>query len=92
MSAEEEQKITITLSKKGLETLDELKEMSGFGSRGRTVEEAVLAIKDFTVWIKFYSQAIAKLDETKKFDYSKGFFSLLLQATQILSRFGYPRE
>lgn len=48
MSAEEEYKITVSLSRKGLTTLDTLKETSGFGSRGRTIEEAILTIHELT--------------------------------------------
>lgn len=46
VAGSEEEKITITLSRRGLDALDKLKESSGFGSRGRTVEEALLAIED----------------------------------------------
>ena len=45
---EEEYKITVSLSRKGLKTLDMLKETSGFGSRGRTIEEAILTISELT--------------------------------------------
>lgn len=48
MSEEEEYKITVSLSKKGLNNLDRLKETSGYGSRGRTIEEAVLTISELT--------------------------------------------
>jgi len=44
--SEEEYKITVTLSRKGLDTLDTLKEKSGFGSRGRTIEEAILSVSE----------------------------------------------
>lgn len=46
--SEEEYKITVTLSRKGLATLDSLKETSGFGSRGRTIEEAILTVNEIT--------------------------------------------
>jgi metal-responsive CopG/Arc/MetJ family transcriptional regulator len=45
---EEEYKITVSLSRKGLNTLDKLKETSGYGSRGRTIEEAILTINELT--------------------------------------------
>jgi hypothetical protein len=48
LSEEEEYKITVSLSKKGLSNLDRLKETSGYGSRGRTIEEAVLTINELT--------------------------------------------
>lgn len=48
MSEEKEYKITVSLSRKGLSTLDRLKETSGFGSRGRTIEEAILTINELT--------------------------------------------
>jgi metal-responsive CopG/Arc/MetJ family transcriptional regulator len=48
LSEEGEFKITVTLSKKGLATLDSLKETSGFGSRGRTIEEAILTVNEIT--------------------------------------------
>ena len=48
LSEEGEFKITVSLSRKGLETLDQLKEASGFGSRGRTIEEAILTISEIT--------------------------------------------
>jgi hypothetical protein len=46
--SEEEYKITVSLSRKGLNTLDALKESSGFGSRGRTIEEAILIVSEIT--------------------------------------------
>jgi hypothetical protein len=48
LSEEEEYKITVSLSRKGLSALDRLKETSGFGSRGRTIEEAILSINELT--------------------------------------------
>jgi hypothetical protein len=48
LSEDEEYKITVSLSRKGLSTLDKLKETSGYGSRGRTIEEAVLTINELT--------------------------------------------
>jgi len=48
LSEEGEFKITVSLSKKGLTTLDQLKETSGYGSRGRTIEEAILSISEIT--------------------------------------------
>jgi hypothetical protein len=50
--SEEEYKITVSLSRKGLSALDILKETSGFGSRGRTIEEAVLTINELTEMAK----------------------------------------
>ena len=44
--SEEEYKITVSLSEKGLLTLDRLKLQSGFGSRGRTIEEAILSVSE----------------------------------------------
>ncbi len=41
-------KLTITLSGRALDTLNHLMESSGFGSRGRTIEEAILAVDDLT--------------------------------------------
>jgi hypothetical protein len=48
MSTEEEYKITVSLSRKGLNILDTLKETSGFGSRGRTIEEAIISVYELT--------------------------------------------
>jgi len=48
LSEEGEFKITVSLSKKGLATLDSLKETSGFGSRGRAIEEAILSVSEIT--------------------------------------------
>jgi hypothetical protein len=44
--SEEGYKITVSLSEKGLLTLDKLKLQSGFGSRGRTIEEAILSVNE----------------------------------------------
>jgi metal-responsive CopG/Arc/MetJ family transcriptional regulator len=52
MSEEEEYKITVSLSRKGMNALDSLKETSGFGSRGRTIEEAVLTVSEITEMAK----------------------------------------
>lgn len=43
-----DEKLTIKLSKKAMDTLTALTESSGFGSKGRTIEEAILAIDDLT--------------------------------------------
>jgi len=40
------ERLNILVSKRGLSVLDLLKESSGFGSRGRTVEEALLTLYD----------------------------------------------
>ena len=48
MSEEEEYKITVSLSRKGIQTLDRLKETSGYGSRGRTIEEAIISVYELT--------------------------------------------
>ena len=48
LSEEEEYKITVSLSRKGIQTLDMLKETSGFGSRGRTIEEAIISVYELT--------------------------------------------
>jgi predicted HTH domain antitoxin len=44
--SEEGYKITVSLSEKGLVSLDKLKLQSGFGSRGRTIEEAILSVSE----------------------------------------------
>ena len=72
MSTEEEEyKITVSLSKKGLSSLDKLKETSGYGSRGRTIEEAILTINELTqsakpIFLQFAvdMQKQGKLSET----------------------------
>jgi len=67
MSTEEEYKITVSLSRKGLTTLDMLKETSGFGSRGRTIEEAILTINELTEQSKsLFSQYIADMQSKGK--------------------------
>lgn len=67
MSEEEEYKITVSLSRKGLKTLDMLKETSGFGSRGRTIEEAILTINELTEACKpVFAQYIADMQSRGK--------------------------
>ncbi len=41
-------KLTIDLSGRAQETLERLMESSGFGSRGRTIEEAILAVDELS--------------------------------------------
>jgi hypothetical protein len=65
--SEEEYKITVTLSRKGLATLDSLKETSGFGSRGRTIEEAILTVNEITELSKqVFSQYAADMQKQGK--------------------------
>ena len=65
--SEEEYKITVTLSRKGLATLDSLKETSGFGSRGRTIEEAILSINEIAELSKHvFSQYAADVQKQGK--------------------------
>jgi hypothetical protein len=67
MSTEEEYKITVSLSRKGLTTLDMLKETSGFGSRGRTIEEAILTINELTESSKtVFAQYVADMQAVGK--------------------------
>jgi len=82
----EETKITIRLSKKALSTLDMLKEESGFGSRGRTIEETILAINDIKNWLKIYAQIAAQSAKEGKVVGSDVPSSILLQIIQITSR------
>lgn len=88
--SEEEYKITVTLSRKGLTTLDKLKDTSGFGSRGRTIEEAII-----TVWeLADISEGfIAKYIEMTKsgalLDFNTLFPYMVFVQTK-LSRFGSP--
>jgi hypothetical protein len=64
LSEEGEFKITVSLSKKGLATLDSLKETSGFGSRGRTIEEAILSVSEITELSKqVFSQYAADMQK-----------------------------
>lgn len=58
MVKEDEAKLTITLSKKAIDTLDLLAQTSGFSSRGRTIEEAVLTIDDLRKLAKQVSDEI----------------------------------
>jgi len=85
---EEEAKITIRLSKKALSTLDALKEESGFGSRGRTIEETILSINDIREWLKLYVQIAAQSVKEGKTVSSDAMSSIWLQIIQIISRFG----
>ena len=92
MSEEEEYKVTVTLSRKGLTTLDLLKEMSGFGSRGRTMEEAILTIWELAdineAFLKEYldmAKSGKTLDATLLFPY-------IVSVQTKLSRFGSPSE
>jgi hypothetical protein len=64
---EGEFKITVSLSRKGLATLDSLKETSGYGSRGRTIEEAILSINEITELSKqVFSQYTADMQKQGK--------------------------
>jgi len=74
MSSEEEYKITVSLSRKGITTLDTLKETSGFGSRGCTIEEAILTINELTEASKqVFSQYIADMQSKGKVSDETGF-------------------
>jgi len=84
----EETKITIRLSKKALLTIDVLKEESGFGSRGRTIEETILAVNDIREWLKVYAQIAAQSAKEGKVLDSNAASPILLQIVQIVSRFG----
>lgn len=84
----EEAKITIRLSKKALSTLDKLKEESGFGSRGRTIEEAILAIDDIRDWSKAYVQIMMQSVKEGKTVASDKMLTIWLQVIQVISRFG----
>ena len=92
MSKEEEYKLTITLSRKALATLDWLKEMSGFGSRGRTIEEAILAIWDLADNVESWMSAYLKrVQEGKSLDFAH-LYPFLVNVSTKLARFGSPSE
>jgi hypothetical protein len=91
LSEEEgEFKITVSLSRKGLTTLDNLKETSGYGSRGRTIEEAILSVNEITELSKqvFFRYAADMQKEGKISDATQltivGWFVIVLNK---LSRF-----
>lgn len=74
MGEEEEYKITVSLSRKGITTLDTLKETSGFGSRGRTIEEAILTINELTESSKsIFGQYLADMQSKGKVGDETGF-------------------
>jgi Arc/MetJ-type ribon-helix-helix transcriptional regulator len=56
------QKVTLSLSSRCLEVIDQYAETTGFESRSRVVEEAVFAISEFQKYRRFYAE---KLQEPK---------------------------
>ena len=90
LSGEEGYKITILLSRKGLATLDLLKEMSGFGSRGRTMEEAILTIWELAdINETFLKEYVNMAKSGRTFD-ANTFFPYIVSIQTKLSRFGSP--
>lgn len=88
MSKEEEYKITVTLSKKGLTTLDLIKETSGFGSRGRVIEEAILSIWDLVKISETFLKAYVDMSESGKTLDAFILFPYIVSMQTKLSRFG----
>ena len=92
MSEEEAYKITVTLSRKAFATLEWLKEMSGFGSRGRTIEEAILTIWDLAEFNEGFTQTYLKVTKeggTPDFSLMNSYY--IVNMTK-LARFGSPSE
>lgn len=90
--SEEGYKLTITLSKKALVTLETLKEMSGFGSRGRTIEEAILTIWDMAEILDSFNQAYLKASKSGKQISVNMLNSYYITQLAKLARFGSPSE
>lgn|GEM_PF-7101090 len=91
MSEDEEYKITVSLSRKGLSTLDRLKETSGFGSRGRTIEEAILTVSEITEMTTqvfsqyaFDMQKQGKIDENTKLSIVGWFTVVMAKLTRFM--------
>src|SRR2546425_1042081 len=53
-------KLTIDLSGRALDTLERLMQSSGFGSRGRTIEEAILATDELSRLADLLSNLLPK--------------------------------
>ncbi len=85
-------KLTVELSGRALETLDRLMKDSGFGSRGRTIEEAILAIDDLSTLAEKALKLVpstsnpnpSNLDTTKAFMALTSFLTFYIAA---ISRF-----
>ena len=89
--SEEGYKITVTLSKKGIDTLDMLKEVSGFGSRGRTIDEAILTIWEMTSLSESFLKEFLKMGEKGALD-ARALFPYIVGISTKLSRFGSPAK
>ncbi|MFQ5871811.1 MAG: hypothetical protein ACE5IB_06610 [Candidatus Geothermarchaeales archaeon] len=86
-SMQEGTKITVELSRKGLQALDALKETSGYGSRGRTIEEAVITIAEL-VGMTYTITEMLKDPERSQSIAPQGVLSLLMVFLTKLARFG----
>ena len=88
-------KITISLSSKSLELIDNYAVTTGFEARSRVIEEAIFGISELLKYRAQYAQAYAQTYQPSKKEYSQeeivkfviDFFNLLSRIGGILDRF-----
>lgn len=90
MRAEEApERLNILLSRRALAQLDLLKEASGFGSRGRTIEEAIMTVYDLGATYRTILNLVNKAEERGHPISSETWLVVVAELMAKLGRFNY---
>ena len=83
------ERLNILLSRRALAQLDLLKNASGFGSRGRTVEEAILTVYDLGATYRTILDLVNKAAERGQPTSSETWLIVVAELMAKLGRFNY---
>lgn len=82
-------RLNILVSKRALSVLDLLKECSGFGSRGRTIEEALLTIHDLGATYRTIVSIVNKAAEKGQPTSADTWLVVITELVSKLGRFNF---
>jgi len=82
-------KVTVSLSSRCLQLIDQYSETTGFESRSRVIEEAVFAIEELLRHRVNYAMQYSQTFQAPKKNYSKAeIMKFLIGLSDLLSKFG----
>jgi len=79
-------KVTVSLSSRCLQLIDQFAETTGFESRSRVIEEAIFAITELIGYREIYSKTLNQPKEDTSQSFGE-FLTLLARFATILNRF-----
>ena len=83
------ERLNILISRRALSALDLLKECSGFGSRGRTIEEALLTLQDLGATYRTIVSIVNKAAEKGQPTSADTWLVVITELVSKLGRFNF---